>query len=203
MDKFLDLKNNSERIISNQFTKLREFRYSQTDGFVAPNTLYTIYYTNDKLKIYLTGVPSSTNSKKIDRENETDSFVIYQNINNLERENYPKPDKVLPKPSDYDVGFINRYFCKSANDNTKSIFEISKNDFNNQSSFFNYYKLRWTISGKKQSVARQNIIELLSIINDAPNIRQIIPALQYWRPSQDSRDDIEKKLERLKNYWYL
>ena len=110
MDKFLDLKNNSERIISNQFTKLREFRYSQTDGFVAPNTLYTIYYTNDKLKVYLTGVPSSTNSKKIDRENETDSFVIYQNINNLERENYPKPDKVLPKPSDYDVGFINRYF---------------------------------------------------------------------------------------------
>ena len=200
MDKFLDLKNNSERIISNQFTKLREFRYSQTDGFVAPNTLYTIYYTNDKLKVYLTGVPSSTNSKKIDRENETDSFVIYQNINNLERENYPKPDKVLPKPSDYDVGFINRYFCKSVNDDTKPFFEISKNDFNNQSAFFNYYQLRWTISGKKQSVARQNIIELLSIINDVPNIRQIIPALQYWRPSKDSRDDIEKKLERLKNY---
>ena len=126
MDKFLDLKNNSERIISNQFTKLREFRYSQTDGFVAPNTLYTIYYTNDKLKVYLTGVPSSTNSKKIDRENETDSFVIYQNINNLGRENYPKPDKVLPKPSDYDVGFINRYFCKSANDDTNQFLKYQK-----------------------------------------------------------------------------
>jgi len=200
VDRFRNIKNNSERIISNQFTKFKEFKYSQTNGFVSENILYTIYYTDDKQKLYFTGVPSSTNSKKIFKINETDVFVKYQELASLERDNYPKPFVNKPKPSDYKVGEFVRYFCKSGNDDTKPFFEISKDDYNDPSPLFDYYQLSWTISGKKQSVARQNIIELLSIINDVPNIRQIIPALQYWRPSKDSRDDIEKKLERLKNY---
>ena len=56
MDRFRNIKNNSERIISNQFTKFKEFKYSQTNGFVSENILYTIYYTDDKQKLYFHGV---------------------------------------------------------------------------------------------------------------------------------------------------
>ena len=87
MDRFRNIKNNSERIISNQFTKFKEFKYSQTNGFVSENILYTIYYTDDKQKLYFTGVPSSTNSKKIFKINETDVFVKYQELASLERDN--------------------------------------------------------------------------------------------------------------------
>jgi hypothetical protein len=39
------IKTNIERTIQGLRTKLQEFTYEQTGGFVIPNKLYSIYYT--------------------------------------------------------------------------------------------------------------------------------------------------------------
>ena len=51
-----NIKINIERTIQGLRTKPQEFTYEQTDGFVKPDTLYSIYYTLTKSEVYLTGI---------------------------------------------------------------------------------------------------------------------------------------------------
>ena len=199
MAKFEQIIENTERLIGNNTTNLREFRYYDTEGFVQPNQEYTIYYTNDKRKVYLTGLPSDTgNRRRIEKVNETDFYVRYQGLANLKRESYPKPSKNLPSPNDYDVGEIARFFCKKANDKQSSIFEISEDDFNNQTPLYLYYDIRWTITGKKNDVRNLNLGRLRSLRKRLPEITSYLNPLEYWRPQTNSLDDVEKKLSFLK-----
>ena len=199
MSKYEQITQNTERLIGNNITGFREFRYYDTEGFVQPNQQYTIYYTNDKEKVYLTGLPSDVgNRRRIEKVEETDLFVRYQDVANLEREPYPKPSKNLPTKNDYDVGTIRRYFCKKGNDDKAQIFEISEDDFNNQSSLYLYYDIRWTISGKRNDVRGVNLTRLRSLELELPGISNYLTPLEYWRPNTGTIDDIQKKLSFLK-----
>ena len=102
MSKFRQIIENTERLIGNNFTTFREFKYYDTEGFVQSDLPYTIYYTNDKVKVYLTGLPSDIGDRRrIYKVDETDSFVNYQRISRVRRENYPRPATILPKKNGY------------------------------------------------------------------------------------------------------
>ena len=84
MSKYEQITQNTERLIGNNTTGFREFRYYDTEGFVQPNQRYTIYYTNDKQKVYLTGLPSDVgNRRRIEKVEETDSFLVGKFLDGL------------------------------------------------------------------------------------------------------------------------
>ena len=199
MSNFEQVTDNTERLIGNNTTTFKEFKYYESDGFVQAGLPYTIYYTLDKEKIYLTGLPSDNgNTRRISKVNETDLFVKYQDVANRRRENYPKQSKKLPTQNDYEVGEFRRFFCKKSNDNTAQIFEISEDDFNNQSSLYDYYDIDWTISGKKSNVRSTNQVRLRSLQKRVKEIGNYLDPLEYWRPQTNSLDDVQKKLSFLK-----
>lgn len=198
MGDFRQIQNNSERIIPNLQTEFKEFKFLDSEGFVPPNVTYSVYYTNDKIKIYLTGLPATSNTRRIEPVVENDIFVKYQNIKNLTRENYPKPNKIIPNKNDYEVGIFNRYFTQKANGEGE-VFEISKETFDNKSSLYLYYELPWVIAGNREDVRLKNILTINTVSQDFPQIRNYLDPLQYWRPLGGSRDDVQKKLSFLKN----
>ena len=193
-----DIKDNSERNIQGLRTNLREFRYQDTNGFVKPNTLYSIYYTFDKEQIYLTGVDSTNNSRKITKIDNESNFEKYTSLGSNTRNPYPKPKGLKPTESDYRIGSVARYFCKITNDVNSDVFEIDKNTFNEQNSLYEYTTFKWKISGLKQDVERENQMTINRLIRDFPTITKELFPLQLWTPPKDSMEDVENKLRRLK-----
>ena len=194
-NKINGIRKKSDRIVEGNITGLREFRYDLTGGFVAPNKPYTIYFTNDKREIYITGYRTTTNAKIINKVGNKSIINIYRELNLRERTPYPKNEIAKPTDDDYNGETITRHFTKLANDNTKPFFEISEEDSNNQNSLFEYISIQWRISGTKNEVETFN----RSTISRLPNgLKRILFPLQLWRPSPDSSDSLEKKLERLR-----
>ena len=194
-DSIENLKNSAERTIQGLKTKMGEFRYNQTKGLVKPDLVYSIYFTPDKREVYITGLSTSSNPKIMDKIGKKSVINTYHEINKTSRQNYPQVFQYAPSDEDYDIGIVTRYFTRIANDTSKPFFEISVDDFNDQNNLFTYISTSWTISGDKNDVLEVN----QDRINTLPNgLKRILFPLQLWRPSQDSSDSLEKKLERLR-----
>ena len=65
-----NIKTRIERTVQGLKTKSNEFKFKDTDTFVREGTTYSIYYTLNKDKVYLTGLISSTQSRMIEKINE-------------------------------------------------------------------------------------------------------------------------------------
>ena len=193
-----NIKQNIERTSQGLLTKLQEFRYEQTGGFVKPDTLYSIYYTLDKEQKFLTGLKDSTNSKIINKVKDKSSFQTYTEIKFPNREDYPVQSKPEITESDYRIGSITRYFTQVANDPTQSPFEITEGDFENQNSLYKYTSFSWKLEGTRQEVIRDNQNTINDLMIDYPNIDKSLFPLQFYRAPQNSPDDLEKKLSLLK-----
>jgi hypothetical protein len=193
-----NIKQNIERTTQGLFTKLQEFRYVETGGFVKPNTLYSIYNTLDKDEKYLTGLKDSTNSKLIFKVKDKSSFLRYRELKFPSRENYPVETRPEITDSDYRIGSITRYFTQQTNDPTKPPFEITQDDFENQNSLYKYTSFSWKLEGTRQEVIRDNQNTINDLIVNYPNIDKSLFPLQFYRAPQNSPDDLEKKLSLLK-----
>lgn len=67
---------------------------------------------------------------------------------------YPKTNVPKPSESDYQIGFIRRFFLKKANDSTGHIFEVDRDVFNEyiKNPFWVGDTVKWRISGPLQPV---------------------------------------------------
>lgn len=193
-----NIKQNIERTTQGLFTKVKEFRYVETGGFVKPNTLYSIYNTLDKDEKYLTGLKDSTNSKLIFKVKDKSSFLRYRELKFPSRENYPVETRPEITDSDYRIGSITRYFTQVVNDPTQPPFEITEDDFENQNSLYKYTSFNWKLKGTRQEVIRDNQNTINDLIVNYPNITKSLFPLQFYRAPQNSPDDLEKKLSLLK-----
>tara|TARA_R100000008_G_C3493401_1_gene119861 strand:+ start:38 stop:649 length:612 start_codon:yes stop_codon:yes gene_type:complete len=193
-----NIKTNIERTIQGLQSKPQEFIYEKTGGFVKPNMLYSVYYTLDKEEVYLTGVTNTSNSKVITKVSDKTLFGRYRDLKNLSRTPYPKPTPTKPSESDYRIGEITRYFTRMANDISKPILEISKEDFSTKNSLYKYTSFQWRISGTKEEVSRDNRRTIRRLEKDYTGISNILFPLQLWKPSKDSVDDLQKKLSLLR-----
>ena len=192
------IKTNIERTIQGLHTKLQEFRYQQTGGFVQPNTTYSIYYTLSKREVYLTGISSTTNSKILEMVKNKTSFQKYRDIKFPSRTDYPVSSKSKPTDADYRIGEITRYFTQIGNDPTQPVFEISKDAFDTQNGLYKYTTFTWKISGERKDVSGYNQTTIIGLQVDYPGINRVLWSLQLWKPPEGSSDDIQKKLLLLK-----
>jgi hypothetical protein len=192
------IKTNIERSIQGLHTKLQEFTYEQTGGFVRPNKLYSVYYTLNKDEMYLTGINDTTNSKIINKVKDKTLFAKYKDIKNLIRTSYPKMTPAKPSESDYRIGEITRYYAQIGNDTSKPIFEISKEDFNNQGNLYRYTSFQWRLSGLKEEVMRDNHKTIDGLETTYSGISKVLFPLHLWRASKNSVDDVQNKLLLMK-----
>ena len=193
-----NIKTNIERTIQGLEAKPQEFRYKRTGGFVKPNQIYSVYYTNSKRERYLTGVLETSNSKIMERVGQKSILNRYAEVKPTSRQPYPKTTPANPTEADYEIGVIDRYFARVGNDIDKPLFEVSKEDFSNQNNLYIYFKFEWIISGVKSDVNRVNSDTIRDLQLNYPNINQVLFPLQLWKPAKNSADDVENKLERLK-----
>jgi len=192
------IKNNAERIITGFKTKKLEFLYRDTSSFVKPDITYTIYYTEDKREIFLTGIPETKNSREIVKSVNDSIFSQYSEIHNYKKTSYPEPYTPILSKEDYNKKTLFRYFTQAVNDETNYVFEISKDTFESKNSLYKYNKTNWTIFGIKNEVERLNTLKIQELQEDFPKISKILFPLQYWNPENKSVDDLKNKLKRLK-----
>ena len=193
-----NIKKNIERTVQGLETKPQEFRYKRTGGFVKPNQIYSVYYTNSKRERYLTGVLETSNSKIIEKVGQKSILNRYAEVKPTIKHPYPKTTPANPDESDYIIGVINRYFARVGNDINKPLFEVSADDFNTPNNLYIYFQFEWVISGVKSDVNRENSDTIRELQLNYPNINQVLFPLQLWKPAKNSADDVENKLERLK-----
>ena len=193
-----NIKTNIERSIQGLRSKLQEFTYEQTGGFVRPNKLYSIYYTLDKNEIYLTGIKDTSNSKVIRKVSDKTLFARYNDIKDLSRTPYPKMTPAKPSESDYRIGEITRYYAQIGNDKSKPIFEVSKEDFGRKNNLYRYTDFQWRLSGLKEEVMRDNQKTIDGLEKEYTGINKILFPLQLWRAPKNSADDVQNKLLLMK-----
>ena len=192
-----EIKDNVERTTQGLRAGLREFIYERNGAPVAPGTLYSIYYTTDKDEKFLTGVKDSSNSKIINK-NIKSSFKAYHDLKFPTRDEYPVATKSTPTEADYRIGSITRYFTQVGNDSTQPVFEVTKDDYENQSNLYRYTRFSWKISGTREEVIRDNQRTIDRVMMNFPDISKSLFALELWKPPVNSPDDLEKKLSLLK-----
>ena len=194
------IKRNSERVVQGSLSRFREFLYTDTNSFVKPGTMYSVYYTLNKKEVYFTGFLDSRNSRKIVKVGGGKTmFEVYSKLNPTQRENYPQNVLPFSTEKDYLRGSITRYFAQKANDFNSLIFETTKDMYDDKSNLYRYIQFNWKISGIKQEVARENLITINVVNRDLPGISRHLFPLQFWRPSKNSPDYLQKKLSLVKS----
>lgn len=194
IEKVRAIKKDYERTIQGLVTKQNEFTYDFTGGRVGAGQTYSTYFTEEKREVYITGILSTTNSKIINKVNDDSLINKYNDLNKQTKQSYPINKIATPTNTDYKTGIIPRYFTRKANDLNAKFFEISEEDFSNENPLFEYFSISWVITGRKDEVERENKNTLVTLPN---SLQKLLFPLQLWRPTKNSRDEVEKKLERL------
>jgi hypothetical protein len=102
-----------------------------------------------------------------------------RDIVGLEGYNYFLPSSYIPtiKPSDYEYGYITRYFV--GNINYSNINETNARDYNmTDSSFFKKTKITWKVSGTEFNVYKGKMLESTGVVDY--NILRINQAAQVF-----------------------
>jgi hypothetical protein len=77
-------------------------------------------------------------------------------INNKTDYSFANPKTIVPIPteSNYETGFMERYFCQRVNDKNGFIFEIDSNIFKEfkENPYWKISKMRWRISGVTEAI---------------------------------------------------
>jgi hypothetical protein len=70
------------------------------------------------------------------------------------------PKTIVPEPAetDYEIGFIRRYFCQKSNDANSYLFEIDENEFRrlSESPFWVVTDIKWRISGPIERIYKDD-----------------------------------------------
>jgi hypothetical protein len=85
---------------------------------------------------------------------------MYSKLKNIEKFNIKNPKNVIPTPSDtdYQIGFIRRYFVTKTSDLAGFVYEVSANDFEDylENAHFICVDLKWRIRGPLEVIYKLN-----------------------------------------------
>ena len=195
---FERIKLNLERTIQGLLTNKSEFIYTDTKSSVPVNKTYSVYYVNNKNKLYFTNLITSKYVRQLIRIKGFDVYDQYTTIKSIERGVYPSAITPNITDKDYTIGFINRYFAQKRNDENSLVFEISESDYNQKLKLYNKTSIKWVIPGIKETVIQHNTRVIKREERNYKGLSKILYPLQYWKPSKGSYTSIEKKLSLLK-----
>ena len=180
-------------------TETGEFVYEQHNGRVQAGLEYHIHYTKDKKEVYMLGGSHTPTSKIIRKVSGPRTlFSKYTTLKVTNRQDYPSITPAFPSESDYGIGKFTRYFARALTSSDAPIFEISKDDFNNKNTLFEYVDFGWRITGIRDEVYSINNIAITLANERMPGIYRELSALQFWRPPANSPQTIENKLSLLR-----
>jgi hypothetical protein len=85
---------------------------------------------------------------------------MYSKLKNIEKFNIKNPKNFIPTPSDtdYQIGFIRRYFVTKTSDLAGFVYEVTPNDYQNylENPHFTCIDLKWRIRGPLEIVYKPN-----------------------------------------------
>ena len=186
--KFIDIitKNSFQVIKSAGVTKRNEF-VDINDNKIPQGIPYHIHRTRDKQEFYMTSAQHETNSILIFKEKGgiTD-FYRYKSLIDKKSEIYLQETPTIPTETDYERGFITLYFAKQANDKNSKVFQITKEDYDLKTPFYEKIDLTLKITGTIDNVISYN--ESIIETTDAyfPGISVVISSLSYYQQSRFS-----------------
>jgi hypothetical protein len=184
-------------------TELGEFRYDMTNGKVPAGLDYHIHYTSDGNEVFMSGGAHNPDSRIINRVNGvTTLFSQYKKINSVPQAPYPIKIVLKPTANDYKTGYITRYFAQAVNEDTREVFETSKPYYEAQNTLYIYGQCRWNITGNKNTVAVKNTASAFRLNETLRGVTRILTPYQYWRPSSNSQDYLEKRLALRRENFY-
>ena len=188
-------KRDIERISGPYSTRKFEFIYSDFYP-VKKGVAYYNVYTKDKKKKYL-----DTKLRLIVPIKDSTSFQVYTNTKqNVKREVYLKPYKVIITNRIRKVGSVVRYFAKSILDESQSIFEIKQPYFNRPTNFYEKVSLPWVFTGNKEKVKKENESSLQIAEGTMKGIRYFLHPLQFYEENEilTPKEKMQKKTSNLK-----
>lgn len=143
---------------------------------------------------YWTYSSPNPNSKKLisKRMDVSPDVKMYNNIRNLTPANYtsPVPYYVIPTTSDYELGFVMRYFVQKRNNPYATITEIDPAQYNTLNSrnqpgisslLWNDVEIKWTIKGvyavqlNSQEIRKAEANGFINLSNYLSN------PLEFWK----------------------
>ena len=183
-----------ERVSGPYVTK--KFQFIYTDFYpVRGGKVFYLVYTKDKKKKYVDAkfrliVPI------VDRS----PFTVYINTKqNVEREVYLRPFKLVITNRIRKAGSVVRYFAKYLLSESQPIFEINKSNFSIQTNFYEKVFLPWVFTGNKEKVEKENESSLQVAEGTMEGIRYFLHPLQFYEEEDLTEyEKIQEKLSRLK-----
>ncbi len=133
------------------------------------------------------------------KPNEFTFYGRYKNAKgSLLREAYLKPYKIVLTKKMKSKDTIIRYFAQYKLDKYDTIFEINKQNFNRESSFYNKVYFAWQLKGSKENILMKNEETLEAAENSMHGIQNFLDPLEFYEEDITSVEQLQKKLSRLK-----
>ena len=181
-------------ITQNSFEVIKSAGITKKDEFIDTNENkipegipYHIHRTYDKQEYYMTSAEHESTSILIFKnKGKLSDFYKYKLLVGKKSQIYLKETRTLPSEHDYERGFITLYFARQANDENAKIFEISQNDFELQTPFYEKIALELKITGNEDNVISFNEVAIETIDALLPGLSLIVSSLKHYRGSRFS-----------------
>jgi hypothetical protein len=95
-----------------------------------------------------------------------------------------KPSVATPKKSDYEQGYVVRYFAQKVNDKNSPVIEIDRKEFSSliDNTFYISVDLDWVISGDESKVKEMNFKSVKYASQKLPAVQLYLPNfLQFYK----------------------
>jgi len=177
-------------------SKKREFTYldEYSAGKFYPlksGKRYIIHYWKDKTVTY-----TDSRGNELRR---IDNFPIYdQYVNskdNLEREKYLKPFRLFLTKKMKEQPTVERYFAKFKFDD--GIFEISKDNYSADMTFYDSISLTWQLKGKREHILKVNRQTLKEKEIEMEGMRNFLKPLEFYEEQLTEQELGDRKLKSL------
>lgn len=109
-------------------------------------------------------------------------FVRYRNLVGSKKQEYITEQRTIPNNLDYKRGFITLYFARQSNITDEKVFEISKNDFDKETPFYDKVRLELKIFGERNEVEVFNLRRMNVANSKLRGVEYVVRPLQYFRP---------------------
>jgi hypothetical protein len=100
------------------------------------------------------------------------------------KKNDIKPSVATPKNSDYERGYVIRYFAQKVNDKDSPIIEIDRKEFSSliDNTFYTVVDLDWVITGDENKVKEMNFKSVKYASQKLPAVQLYLPNfLQFYK----------------------
>jgi len=176
--------NNSteKKIVDAGVTKKLEF-IDVSDNPVPEGIPYHIHITTDKKYWYMTGSNHEDVSILIFKvRGGVPDFVKYRNLVGSKKQEYLTEQRTIPNNLDYERGFITLFFARQSNASDEKVFEISVDDYTQDTPFYSKVSLELKIFGDEEEVANFNIRRINSANSKLRGLEYVVQPLQYFKP---------------------